>query len=604
MLLFVVTVPLITGVSMAAVIISNDYELDLNPAAVAQDNLGAEPELRRAFQALSQGKRAEAFKIVRDLLAVEPQHGLALEVLATWHMEDRQFKEAERLLLKSAQIEERSSVILKLGMTRIEQGEIKTGEQDIRKSLLIDPNNLLAMQTLARLERRRGNSKQAIQYYQAIINSSKRAPGIFTLVHIELAELYLTLEDPGSVMALIQSALDSEPPGAALNEAYRLASAAEVMRGNFQIALGYSQKLDNSMGQNSVSAVKTAIWIYESMQQPEKAEDRLQAAMKANPDPAIALVLGRFYLRQSLFSKAVSPLEIALAGTNSALQAELIAKDLAAAFYRTDQFEKTVSMMKSTEKRFPENPGLSIATAAILAANNRIEESLDVLNKLEKKYPQEAEIHYQKTQIMLQKGNSIEEAISSLERAIELNPKRAEFWVVLGELKVGEESSVLREIFHRGLSHNPDSPDLQYDLIVLDEVANGRQKTIKALDGLVTNHPRHYASILRLASLLATDPKALAKAESLLQQAEHLELKDFRLDSTKAWLNHHSGKSKLALESLTGLAKDYTHPLILFRMAVIYADNNRADLARNSARSALSLGLSGLERVQAIKLAE
>ena len=195
------------------------------------------------------------------------------------------------------------------------------------------------------------------------------------------------------------------------------------------------------------------------------------------------------------------------------------------------------------------------------------------------------------------------EAVRNLEHAIELDPNRAEFWVILAEFMAHEDGSVVAALLRKGLSHNPDSPDLRYDLISLNEESAGEAATIKAFESLVEKHPEHYASLIRLGSLLATRSETRKRAGELLQQASVINQHGVMLVSAQAWLEHHSGNSETALETLSAVARQHADPLTLYRIAVIHSENGRREVARSTANAALAGGLSGLERAHAAELA-
>lgn len=561
-----------------------------------------EPELNASYEAIRRGDVAEGIRLVEALVAREPEHGLALEVLGTMRMERNRFHEAEQLLRRSAAVEERSSVIVKLGMSRIAMGKFEAGEADLHRALKQDPENLLAMQTLARLHAQREQFAAAISYYRRILESKAREPGNFTQVHIELAELYLQTGDADAVFKLTGPAIETQPQGAARNHALRLASAAALAAGDLRKAMAYAEELDHLLGADATISVTTAASALRALNRGDEAVQRLRQAMKTNPDPGIAQALGRLLLGKGDYAGAVAPLRAGLETTQDARMAESLVQDLAAALYRQGKLAEAVAIVSATAQRFPGNVGLGIAAASIIAASGNTSDALARLDEMVAEYPDYAELHFQKGQILMSTGGQHEQALAAFQRAAKLEPKRAELWVMLAELQANEGAEVVRGILERGLSFNPGSADLKYDLIALNEENKSRQDAISAYQALVQEHPGHFATLVRLATLLAEDSATRTQAKALLNQATEIHPDAPPLLAARAWMEHLSGESAAALQTLSVLIRDYGHPLVHYQIAAIHSSLGQDALARSAARTALAAGLTGLEREPALRL--
>lgn len=123
-------------------------------------------------------------------------------------------------------------------------------------------------------------------------------------------------------------------------------------------------------------------------------------------------------------------------------------------------------------------------------------------------------------------------------------------------LKEHKQFARARNLLQASLAHNPDDPDLVYDLAMLHEKLNELDDMERLLRGLMASKPDDPHAYNALGYSLADRGLRLPEAKALITKALQLSPKDPFITDSLAWAEFRSGNLNAALDLLQGAFKD------------------------------------------------
>ena len=211
-------------------------------------------------------------------------------------------------------------------------------------------------------------------------------------------------------------------------EAYTEYAAAvtERLRGNLTAALVHlkaAQKLDTE----SFAIPRQMAEIYLQRGESKKAEQLLRQVIEKSPrDFTANLELGRINYQEDKFETAVKHLKIAVeVGPNQFY----IRRILASIFRKT---KKLLLAAQQYEKMLIERPSLNPTTRTLILLYRRMPKNMEALKSAARAPDADFISHFRLAQALGEKGK-IQEAVSSLEMAVKLQPRWTHGLIMLGE---------------------------------------------------------------------------------------------------------------------------------------------------------------------------
>lgn len=137
---------------------------------------------------------------------------------------------------------------------------------------------------------------------------------------------------------------------------------------------------------------------------------------------------------------------------------------LASIYEKSGQFLQSAGVFESLTKQKPQKVEYYYGWASALMYAGKYKEAVDVFDQIEGLIGVTEEVSIQKEKLYLQSGDT-DKAVEELQRLIEMKPKEARYYSILGELyqNLGEEEKAL-EVYQQLLEVDPTDPMVQLSL--------------------------------------------------------------------------------------------------------------------------------------------
>lgn len=455
------------------------------------------------------GSTDEAIRRISALLEEYPDSGLAYELLGTARFSAGQYREAREAFERATELEPRETgPWTKLGILQMEADRLIEAEASLLRAIGIDPDNRIAHQRLGMLYEYQGRFSEAVREYRLGLQGTDDS---YIGVAVPLARL---LNRAGAYEATIGTLGPRVPRGSANAAAQRLLGTAYLQTG-----------------------------------QPQQAEERFSAALKADPDSWEAL-LGVAASRRALGEpeRAVPLLE------------EINTKrpDWAAGFVEMGQTQLALGNEAAAAGAF--------GKAGELAGNSAYAANRMAQHFIETERPALAEERFR-------------EAIESGVANADTYARYSE--LLLSQNRAGDGESVLRQ----GVTALPDSAFLRARLGAYLAALTRYEEAVKELEAARDMAPRN-PDILRLLTLAQERAGQRAAAASTAAALYELEPRPDVGIFYASRLMAAGDDGKAAQVYREVLDQDPDNPLALNNLANILADGGELDEAEALARRA------------------
>jgi predicted Zn finger-like uncharacterized protein len=334
---------------------------------------------------------------------------------------------------------------------------------DARKAfddaLRLDPKAAGALSGLGDALYRAGRYSEALARFEAATQADASDIG----AQVGVAKTRLALEHPDDALALLKKLRAGHPKSMAV--AYWYGSVEEALGERKEAEVGYRAAIQNSG--NDAGVIDPYIALSLLLNQEGRADDAQKVLAEARaklPDSAaLHRGLGELALSQGRYDTAIAELKKALTLDPSDVRAEF---RLAVAYTKHRDFDDAKKTFDAVEKVDTDYPGLALErgelyeamgqkdqalkayeTALAKAPNDldlmlrvgcgkvaagRAKEAEELLHKVLEQRPQSAETNACLGRALLSEGTNPAEALKTLQRAVELDPHNAEYYMYVG----------------------------------------------------------------------------------------------------------------------------------------------------------------------------
>lgn len=243
-----------------------------------------------------------------------------------------------------------------------------------------------------------------------------------------------------------------------------------------------------------------------------RAAELIAKAAAVDPDfPNVQSSLGVAHFNAKQFQQAVAPLTRALAKAPADAG---LKRMLAMAWLNTRAYEKAAELLQDDPERAT-NPSLQFAYGLALVKTDRAAEAERVFDGLISRHGGSAELNVLLGQAHAQQGD-FEEAIRSLQRALQIDGKAAEANSTLGEiyLRQGRLDEAEQALRAELLAHPDHLPSQQNLAIVLDRQQKP-QEAIPLLQSVLKANPDVTDARYQLGKILLAQGAAAEAVEHL-----------------------------------------------------------------------------------------
>lgn len=456
-----------------ALLLSGEVELkgqDAPAALAVWQKLDAQaPSARSKFglarARLATGDTRGASEAAKAALAQNPAHVGAKNMLAALAAAEGREAEAIELLqqvsrdVEHASNEERVVSNTQLGDIHLSRSRISKAEAAYTEALKIDPKAARPLIGVGEALFRAGRYSEA----QARFEAGGQADAESLAAKVGVAKSKLMLERVEEANALLRKLREGQPNSVLV--AYWYGRVLEAVGDRDQAEKVYSGALEKTQNDPALVDTYIALALLQNQQGRTEAAQKTLARAREKLPPSVAIykALGDVAISQGRFTDAVSDLNKAL---------ELDSEDLGARFrlgvaYRRDKkHELAFKAFDQVAAADPDYPGLALERGMLYEATGRSEEALrayeaarqkapndtdlmlrvgcgyatagrgkeaeELLRKVLTSRPTSAETHYCLGRALFSDSSRLADALRLFERAVELDPHRAEYHLYAG----------------------------------------------------------------------------------------------------------------------------------------------------------------------------
>ncbi|MDB4939308.1 MAG: hypothetical protein JWP87_6280 [Labilithrix sp.] len=419
--------------------------------------------LARTYYAMKQLKKAK--ESVDATLAASPAHagGHTMRALLTWELQrdsDAALAELATVLDEKARkvegANEASTAYATRGWIMLALDRAGDARQSFDEAVKIDPRNVTALVGQGEVLYADGRYTEALTRFDEAVSKDKA--GIAPT--IGAAKTKIALENLADAKAQLTAARARAPKDMLV--ALWLAKAEEAL-GNKTVAdKGYSDAVDLADPQNpdAIQAYAAYASFLASQGKAADAQAKLDQAKAKLPDTAaLQRAFGDVAASQGHFDEALSHFQAALQknpndlGTRFRLgvtyrrmnQIDAAAKEFdqivavdkeypnialerGLLFEKSNDVQKALEQFNSALEKQPKDPDLMLRVGAAYVSIGEVDKALPLLNKVKDQRPNSAEAsHYLGRAYLKQGGLGGATAMRYLQRAVELDPNKAEY---------------------------------------------------------------------------------------------------------------------------------------------------------------------------------
>lgn len=470
-------------------------------------------------------------------------------------------------------------VLRKLPVLLLKMEKQLAAAQWLREAIKKNPSDIDSQLLLARLDVNSGNTDEAIQIYEKILEF---APDNNT-VRLRLGYLYsqqgryqegektikvLLTKDPDSYFALLYLA--------------RLA----VQSGDFNTASTlYEKILTLSWSQDLVYEMTE---FYGMREQYQRVDELYASILKKEPENERA-ALGRVHalLLQNRDKEALAELARIRAFSSKPTNIDLISSRV---FIRTKNFDKANALLEKILAK-KESSAARYMLAVIRYENNKREAALAHLRKITHGDEEFENSIVLQTKI-LSDLKRIPEAIALVRKLID-NPSRRQplYFNLLAGIYVNQEQLASgHEILKKGIELYPDNVQLFFEYGLLLEQEGKQNEAIASMEKVVELQPDHIDALNYLGYTWAENNTHLEKALEYIKKAIALKPDNGYILDSLGWVYFRMGELEKARTELEhALTLEPKDPYIHEHMGDIYLATGQKQKAKEAYRQAMEM---------------
>jgi tetratricopeptide (TPR) repeat protein len=460
--------------SIDALALRGEIELHAKDAKSARESWTAlqalEPGARatfglaRAEQLLGDASATE--KLLRETLAQNPSHVGARILLARLGVGTRDKEpEAEKLLQaiaaepKLASPGEVVAVQTLLGDLQLSRSRVSLAELAYGEALKIEPKSAPALVGLGEALFRAGRYAEAQARFEAATQADKSDVN----AGVGIAKSKLLLERVQEAAAILRTLRESNPASPLVQ--YWYGRALETAGDRKEAEAAYRLATQGNVRDSSVVDAYIALALLANQDgKADQAQKILAGAREKMPNsPAIHKAIGDVFLSQGRYADGIGEFQHALKLDPEDLGAKF---KLGSGLRRDKKFEEAKKTLDEVAAIDRDYPGLALERGLLFEASGRIEDALQayegalakapkdpdlmlrvgcgkatlgnakqaepLLREVMAQRPTSSEAHHCLGRALLVEGTRLADALRLLERAVELDPNRAEYHLYVG----------------------------------------------------------------------------------------------------------------------------------------------------------------------------
>jgi cellulose synthase operon protein C len=415
---------------------------------------------------LAAGDEASALAIASQLLQKSPAHVGARVLVARLSLGTRE-NEAHALELlqsvikdpKNGSPEELVQAHTLIGNVHLGRSRISAAEAAFAEALKINPKASRALVGLGDSLYRAGRYSEA----EARFKAGAEADPDDLLAKVGVAKSKLALERVQEASALLKKLKETNPTSPLVG--YWFGRVHEALGARDQAQLAYREVLKVAPADPASADVYIALAMLLNQQgKPDDAQKTLDSAKELMPKvPGVWRALGDVAQSQGRYKEALAHFQRAASLDPDDLGAKFriggalrrdgqfddalkafegvaaidkdypgLALERGLLFEASGHSEEALKQYEDALAKAPTDPDLMLRVGCGKVAANRAEQAEELLRKVLSQRPSSAETHHCLGRALLVQGTRLADALRTLERAVELDPNRAEYFLYVG----------------------------------------------------------------------------------------------------------------------------------------------------------------------------
>ncbi|MCH9698778.1 MAG: tetratricopeptide repeat protein [Gammaproteobacteria bacterium] len=490
------------------------------------------------ISAVRKGDRQKAALLIRRVLSAYPEHPVAWEFDGTLKLVEKDYKNAERSLIKSLTfMPERASPRAKLGLIRLAQNNIQEAKKLFVEALTQEPDNWIAHRYLARIARAEGDMSLALKHYSSLTDSGRKfSESVYLNYAMALAELN-RFDD---IINLL------EPLTTKSSQISLLLAESYMSLGQLTEARQQLSRVQRNNPDDPRLKLLTAIDKRISGQYQESVNqlDTLIAENSSNPLYHYHFGLASLKLGQT--DKALQSFQTALRNSQ---QGSFLRALLAAEF---EQLEQTNSVIEALEPIAASKARKDVSYRLVhaYAKTGDWQKGLEHVDLMIQNYPQFVPAHMLKVEVFRGLGD-LKKAERYALQTVTRFPASSDALKTYLRLLTSEygQQKALKSI--QQLSDNqPNNTRLAFMLANQYQSAEQYEQAERIYRQLLKKNPDNPGFLNNLAVVLSYQPEKINDALKYSRKASKLAPESELLMDTYGWILHLSGQSDQALTQL------------------------------------------------------
>lgn len=511
----------------------------------------------------------------RNAVQQDPRFGEAYRKLATAYLTRGDAAEAVGAAVQAAELlPDAEDVQIDAGALLLVTGKFAEARLLAEKVLAKDEKNVRARVLLGNATAGLKDTATAIKEFEEAIRLDPQQAVVYT----GLALLKASTGEREEAERIFKQAIATDPKSGTA----RLALAQFYWSGErFDEAEKALTEAHQVLPNDSQVNVTMAMFL-QTVKRGKEAEPYLRAAVDADKDPRITMVLADYYIGQNRPDEAVKLLEPLVADRQVGAIASTRLAGLAQGQGRQDD---AIKMIDRALEQQPTNARTLAAKADLLRQQNRLDEALKVADQAVAANSQSAEAQFAKGRVLRAKGND-EKAQAAFTEVLRLNPRAAAARVELARLRIRSGASDAVAVAADAAKADPASIDAKLTLVRALLQQRDFAKAQATLDELARTSPNVAAVQTQIGVLHALRNDA-AGARAAFNRALVLDPMQLEAIGGLTAVDMSAGKKQDALtrvDSLATSAPKNVNALIVAAQAHAAASNfaRAEELARTA----------------------
>ncbi len=418
-----------------------------------------------------------AAQLLRNTVKMYPDKIQDKLLLARLDIRSGEIEEAIALYSEVIKLNpEDETILLRLGFLHSQHNQYQEAEQAFNQALLLNPDSLFAHLYLARLAVQTGRHDQAEEWYRQALELNWSVELAF-----EVADFYSTQDAYENVAQQYRSILkkwpDDEMAGMGLVHTLLLQDNETAAFEELKRMRGISAE------PNRIDIITARLYL--RSEKLDKASELLEPVALQENEPEAAYMLAVIHYQREKFEPAMALLKTIRQESDQ--YEDSIYLQVQILLNQKQQQQAIPLLTRTLADITPASPGLYTLLASLYVEQGQLQQGYDVLDKAIAEYPDNPDIYFEYG-LLLEEDDKQEQAITSMEKVLALEPDHAEALNYIGYTWADNNTNLEQALLHiqRAMELKPGNGYIQDSLgwvyFRMGKLSQAKIELLKALD--------------------------------------------------------------------------------------------------------------------------